>query len=218
MLVSSFRQAGARVGAHIFIDNSNVFCGAQRAAKTKEPAAPRLAVRIQYKTLFELVEHGHDVDTRVLAGSVPPGNENLWNHAEEAGYETTLLQKVAKDDGKLGEQGVDEMLHLKIANALLDFDPPQTLVLVTGDGGASDFGTSFLKQVERALKREWTVYVWSWREQLSPKFSKLTRPNRPVHTPTFDSHYFDLVYLKRGNFPQNGASIFFPGRKPKSLK
>ena len=73
----------------------------------------------------------------MMAGSVPPGNDDLWAHAEDAGYQTDLLRKIEHDDGSLGEQAVDELMHLKIANVLLDFDEPQTLVLVTGDGKVS---------------------------------------------------------------------------------
>jgi hypothetical protein len=143
---------------------------------------------------------------------VPPGNDHLWNHARQAGYDTDLLKKVEKDDGRLGEQGVDELLHLKIANVLLDHEPPQTLVLVTGDAKASDYGTSFLGQTERALKRGWDVHVWSWKGQLSPKFSKLTRPGRAVQLHHLDDLYYDLVYLEKGTFTIDGRSVVCPGR------
>ncbi len=45
-------------------------------------------------------------------------------HAQRGGYDTDLLRRVEADDGRLIEQGVDEMLHLKIANALLDSKRP----------------------------------------------------------------------------------------------
>lgn len=58
----------------------------------------------------------------------------------------SVVKKARRSDGWLVEQGVDETAHLKIANVLLDYEPPQTLVLVAGDGNDSDFGTSFTKQ------------------------------------------------------------------------
>jgi hypothetical protein len=198
--------------AHVFIDNSNVFHGAQREAKRREPDAPWPAVRISYPRLFTLVEATHTVITRTLAGSVPPGNDDLWSHARRGGYNTDLLRRVASSDGSSREQGVDEMLHLKIANALLDYDAPQALVLVTGDGAKSDFGTSFIRQAERAVKRSWTLHVWSWRRQLSPKFAQLTRPAKPVHLNYFDGNYADLVYLKRGRYRLDDVSVYCPGR------
>ena len=198
--------------AHVFVDNSNVFHGAQRAAAQYEPSAPWPAVRVHYRTLFSLIEDGHTPRSRVLAGSVPPGNDDLWKHARTAGYDTNLLKKIEKDDGKVGEQGVDELLHLKIANVLLDHEPPQSLILVTGDAKVSDYGTSFLAQAERALRRGWDVHVWSWKKQLSPKFSKLTRPGKPVTIHYFDQKYFDLVYLERGSFTVAGKVVVSSGR------
>ena len=97
---------------HVFIDNSNIFGGAQRAATTLEPEALWLAVRVHYRNLFQLVERDGDVVSRVLAGSVPPGNDALWEHARRGGYDTDLLRRVETDNGRLIEQGVDEMLHL----------------------------------------------------------------------------------------------------------
>src|SRR5262245_868408 len=97
---------------HIFVDNSNIYGGAQRAAGTIEPGAHWMSVRIYYRNLFRLIE-GEDVATRVLAGSVPPGNDALWQVARDLGYNTDLLQRVEQDDGRLVEQAVDEMLHLK---------------------------------------------------------------------------------------------------------
>ncbi|WP_156963752.1 NYN domain-containing protein [Muricoccus aerilatus] len=109
---------------HIFFDNSNIYGGSRRAAETIEPNAPWIAVRIYYRNLFRLIEGQGDVKTRVLSGSVPPENELLWQTARDLGYNTDLLRKVERDNGRLGEQGVDEMLHLKIANTILDYPAP----------------------------------------------------------------------------------------------
>lgn len=189
------------MSAHVFIDNSNIFYGAQRAAKVREAHIPRFAIRIYFKHLARLVEKPHKIATRVLAGSVPPGNDELWQHARDAGYNTDLLRKIERDDGTLGEQAVDEMLHLKIANAILDHEPPQTLVLVTGDGKVSDFDTSFPRQAERALKRNWNVQVWSWTEQLSRSFRDLSQrfPGR-LEIALLDTHYPKITFVSAGRY------------------
>jgi hypothetical protein len=70
----------------------------------------------------------------MLAGSVPPGNQALWGAARAAGFDTTLLRRVDNDTGRLVEQGVDEAIHLRIANILLDSDDPGIMVIATGDG------------------------------------------------------------------------------------
>jgi hypothetical protein len=199
--------------AHIFIDNSNAFGGAQRAAATFEPEAVWLAVRLYYRNFFRIIESDHNPVTRVLAGSVPPGNDVLWEHARSTGYDTDLLRKVESDDGRLVEQGVDEIAHLKIANVLLDFDPPQVLVLVTGDGNNSDFGTSFTQQAERAIKRGWNVEVWSWKEQLSGKLKRLAESNpQRMKVIYFDPHYWALTFVQGGTYRLNGNTINVSGR------
>lgn len=187
--------------AHVFVDNSNMFGGARRAAETLEPGAIWLAVRVYYPNLFRLLEGDHDVRTRVMAGSVPPGNDELWDIARRAGYETDLLRKVEKDDGRLGEQAVDEMLHLKIANILLDCEPPQILILATGDGRLGQFGTSFPLQAQRALKRGWNVEVWSWTEQLSGNFARIPpHGGVSIRIKELDPHYQMITFIKGGNY------------------
>lgn len=207
------------MNGHIFIDNSNTFGGAQRAALKIESGAVWISVRIYYKNLFTLVERGITPITRLLAGSVPPGNDALWESARRHGYNTDLLQRIEKDDGRLVEQGVDEIAHLKIANALLDYEAPQTLVLVTGDGNDADFGTSFTKQAECALKRGWNVSIWSWRAQLSGKFARLAASHPGKMTiNAFDPYFKEITFLQEGVYYVNGASIRIGGRVVSKLR
>jgi hypothetical protein len=187
--------------AHIFVDNSNIFHGAQRAALTAEPGVPSVAIRVYSRNLFALLERGlPDVRTRVFAGAVPPGNDHVWDHARACGCNTDLLRKITRDDGKLGEQGVDELLHLKIANALLDYEPPQTLVLATGDGRVSSFGTGFALQVDRALKRGWHVAVWSWKDQLSSEYRRRARLDSRLHVNELDPYYRSVTFVQAGEY------------------
>ncbi|KAI8605502.1 hypothetical protein EDD21DRAFT_280598, partial [Dissophora ornata] len=66
-----------------------------------------------------------------------------------------------------GEQGVDELLHLKMMETLLDHEPA-TMVVATGDGGDSEFGGGgFYAVIKRALDRGWQVEMVSWEDQLS---------------------------------------------------
>ena len=198
---------------HIFIDNSNIFQGARRAAETREPDAVRQAVRVYYQNFFRLVEDGVTPVTRVLGGSGPAGNQELWNYARQAGYDTDLLRPVAKDDGSIGEQGVDEILHLKIANALLDHEPPQRLVVCTGDARESDFGTSFKSQIERALRRGWQVRVWSWRDQLSGLFQSLMERSKGQMTINVLDHYYkEITFVQAGDRLIDGVRVSVRGR------
>ncbi|KAF1973332.1 hypothetical protein BU23DRAFT_533432 [Bimuria novae-zelandiae CBS 107.79] len=65
------------------------------------------------------------------------------------------------------EQGVDEILHLKMCQSVIDTEVPTTMVLATGDGNAAEFSDGFLANVERALKHGWTVELVSWKQQMS---------------------------------------------------
>jgi hypothetical protein len=182
---------------YVFIDNSNLFFGARRTASVVEKHVPWIAIRVHFPSLSALIEGKQDIVTRALAGSVPPGNDDLWRRARDCGYDTDLLRKVESDDGRLVEQGVDELLHLKIANVLLDADGPECLVLGTGDGRVSTFGTSFPLQAERALKHGWNVEVWSWREQLSNAFLELeSRYGKRIRIHTLDRFYKSVTFVK----------------------
>lgn len=185
--------------AHVFVDNSNVFKGARRASQAIEPAVDRMNVRLYYRNFFELIERGFRPRTRMLAGSVPPGNDDLWQYARDGGYSTDLLRRVDALDGAQREQGVDEILHLKIAHALLDFDPPQTLVIATGDAATSEFGTSFREEVTRALRRGWRVCVWSWREQIGRAFIQQMEHARGEMTIRYlNDYYHEITFVTGG--------------------
>ena len=196
---------------HVFMDNSNIFGGAQEAAKKQEAYVPWPAIRVYTKNLALLVEGGRKAQTKILAGSVPPGNDELWRYAKQLGYNTDLLRRVASDDGRMLEQGVDELLHLKIANAILDNDPKHRLVLVTGDGKLSSYGTSFPQQAERALKEGWVVEVWSWQSALSNQWRRLqTKYGKGrVVINILDPFYRSITFVKAGEFVTNTGKIIY---------
>ena len=196
------------MAVHVFIDNSNLFGGAQRAARTVEPGVPWQAIRMYYRNFFWLLEDGRDVQTRVLGGSIPPGNDALWDYARDEGYDTSLLKRITLDDGRLVEQAVDEVLHLRIAMALLRFEPPQTLVIGTGDGNQGHFGTSFDELVHTALNRCWEVEVWSWQAQLSGRFRGIIGPSGATpQIKLLDPHYHSITFVRGGDYSIGGTSV-----------
>jgi hypothetical protein len=192
--------------AHMFVDNSNIIGGAQKAAMDCE-GAPWPAVRVYWRNFFQLIESDYLPVTRVLAGSLPPGNEKLWEYARKYGYDTSLLKRVRQDNGRLAEQAVDEVMHAKIAGVLLDYEPPQTLVLATGDGAEGKFGTSFLQQVQRALKRGWCVDVYSWKRLLSHNFLRLAKrqPDK-IKVIELEKYYSSITFIREGAYRQKDGS------------
>lgn len=203
---------------HIFLDNSNIFGGAQNVAKLKEQA-PWPCVRVDYQQLFRLLLHGKsNRRTSMLAGSVPPGNEALWEAARSAGFDTTLLRRVDSDTGRLVEQGVDEAIHLRIATILLDETEPGVMVIATGDGKTTEQGSSFTQQVRRAAKRGWDVEIWSWSASLSPLLRN-TRAEFPKQVKVFklDEWYHSIVFLKGGTYSVNGEIVEVAPRRCSGL-
>lgn len=193
---------------HIFIDSSNVYGGVQTAAKVLEPAANSAALRLHYRNLFALLEDDREVGTRMLAGSVTAANGLVFKYATECGYEADLLRRIANEDGSAREQAVDEMLHLRIANALLDFDPPQTLVLATGDGREHRRDCSFPRQVVRALRRGWNVEVYSWAGCLSPAFSDIrVATTGALSVRHLDQYYNAITFFKGGRSSAHGVEF-----------
>lgn len=70
------------------------------------------------------------------------------------------------------EQGVDEILHLKMLESVVDVDEPSTIVLATGDAAAAEYSQGFMRMVERALKRRWRVELVSWKAGISSQYMK----------------------------------------------
>jgi hypothetical protein len=64
--------------------------------------------------------------------------------------------------GRFKEQGVDEILHLKVLQAL-NAGKKGKIVLATGDARGGQFNRDgFLGAVREALKRGWGVELWSF--------------------------------------------------------
>ena len=73
---------------------------------------------------------------------------------------------------KMIEQGVDEILHLKILESIVDTDEPSTIVLATGDAAQAEYSQGFMAMTERALKRGWNVELVSWSKNISTMYTK----------------------------------------------
>lgn len=79
--------------------------------------------------------------------------------------ETTPAPQYAP--ARLIEQGVDEILHLKMLESIVDTDSPSTMVLATGDAAQAEYSPGFMAMVERALKKGWKVELVSWSRNIS---------------------------------------------------
>ncbi|KAK7918518.1 hypothetical protein PG985_010392 [Apiospora marii] len=74
---------------------------------------------------------------------------------------------------KLGEQGVDENLHLAMQASILDAvsenenTQPGVMVLATGDAKEAEFSEGFAHYAQKAMAMGWHVEVVSWKRCLS---------------------------------------------------
>ncbi|THV45564.1 hypothetical protein BGAL_0474g00050 [Botrytis galanthina] len=78
----------------------------------------------------------------------------------------------------LVEQGVDEILHMKMLETLADYSIPSTIVLATGDGAEAEYSGGFFKNVERALLKGWNVELVAWSSGLNHEYKKRSFLNR----------------------------------------
>ena len=87
-----------------------------------------------------------------------------------SGSETTTAVQYAPE--KWVEQAVDEILHLKMMESVVDAAEPSTMVLATGDAAEAEYSGGFLKMVERALQKGWSVELASFRHNTSGAYRK----------------------------------------------
>ena len=153
---------------------------------------------ISFRNLSIVLERGRLTAKRVLVGS---DNFPSIQEAKRIGYETNILDRVHKAkeltprqmkyrnvNGAMSsgsettavtyapekwvEQAVDEILHLKILESVVDAEEPSTIVLATGDAAEAEYSQGFLKMVERALGKGWKVEVCSFRKNISGSYRK----------------------------------------------
>ena len=70
------------------------------------------------------------------------------------------------------EQAVDEILHLKMLESVVDATTPATIVLATGDAAEAEYSSGFLRMVERALAKGWKVELVSFKHNTSSAYRR----------------------------------------------
>ncbi|OKL60955.1 hypothetical protein UA08_03799 [Talaromyces atroroseus] len=183
---SKYSKAPSKV--HVFVDLSNISIGLHDSYKTQHgiPVSTHIKrLPLSFHNFSLILERGRPVAKRVLAGS---DRFAAINEAETLGYEVNILSRVHKakewtprqlkfrntlvpggGGSEMGssserwvEQCVDEILHLKMLESLVDTDKPATIVLATGDAAEAEFSGGFLRMVERALQKGWSIELVSF--------------------------------------------------------
>ncbi|KAI9738193.1 MAG: hypothetical protein M1834_008691 [Cirrosporium novae-zelandiae] len=189
-------------GVHVFVDASNIMIGFHDSLKTARNIPVSSKVRrapFCFHNFSLILERGRPVAKRVLVGS---DNFPAIQEAKDIGYETNILERVHKAkeltprqkrfrnrngaSGSSGsetnavvyapekwvEQAVDEILHLKILESVVDATKPSTIVLATGDAAEAEYSAGFMSMVERALKKGWKIELVSFRLNTSGAYRR----------------------------------------------
>lgn len=143
---------------NIFWDNSNIWLVGRGVCQRREPGDDP-AFRIHFGHLLDFVIANRPVSYALVGGSIPPNNDPLWQRFTRLGIR---VNKQERGQSSGGEVAVDEIIQLEMANRILDVSPPETMVLLTGDGSGYLDGQGFIRQLERAHNHDWTIEVVSW--------------------------------------------------------
>ncbi|MGY2050706.1 NYN domain-containing protein [Methylobacterium sp. JK268] len=193
---------------HIVIDNSNVYHTLTSAAARLEPNVPWFGIRMHLDNFFDLLENRSEVMTRALVGSQKNTAGAVWEKARSRGYHTYILKRILNDDNSTSEQGVDEFSHLIIANAILDYSGEQSLVIVSGDGRDSEFGTSFYSQARRALRHGWKVEIWAFSDGMTGRYNGLLAEyTGNIKKIYLDDYYDNITFVQTNNLRNPQASL-----------
>ena len=114
----------------------------------------------------QVVKKWKEIQTR---GHTQAGDDD-WTGKPEYKVRWTMKQKNT-------EQLVDELIHLKMADSMLDADTPGTMVLATGDANVAEYSNGFFAYVERALRKGWKVELVTWKDSMATAYNKLKKTN-----------------------------------------
>lgn len=143
---------------HIIWDNSNIFVSG-RSVCDKIEYKPEV-FRIYFKGLIDLAADNRPIEQVFCVGSVPPPTDAVWGHIERLTGKKPELYERGAASGK--EQAVDQALQARMLRLGYDYDPPETIVLLSGDGSGFEEGVGFFSDIKRLHNVGWKVEVLSW--------------------------------------------------------
>ncbi|KAF2477911.1 uncharacterized protein BDR25DRAFT_299660 [Lindgomyces ingoldianus] len=110
-----------------------------------------------------------DVNAKGWDAAIKQRRSNGDDSDSETGAFTATPQTIQK----WVEQGVDELLHLKMLESVCDcWATPSTMVIATGDAAPAEYSGGFMAQMERVMERGWKVELVSWKKQTSAAYRK----------------------------------------------
>lgn len=145
---------------HIIWDNSNIFVSGRTVADNLEHRSKKF--RINFENLIDLAADGRQIEQVFCVGSVPPPTDSVWGHIEKRTGKRPELYERGAASGK--EQAVDQALQARMLRLGYDYDPPEIIVLLSGDGSGFEDGVGFFSDIKRLHRFGWKVEVLSWQD------------------------------------------------------
>ena len=152
--------------------------------------------------MIRLACAGRPIKKAVVAGSIPPETQTLWERLRKNGLQLEELFNRGDRFGK--EQEVpDERLQLRMMADTLQCQPPGIAVLMTGDGRGREKGRGFYFALELMRRNGWRVELMAWERGCHPQMREWAKQNG-VFVP-LDDHYAAVTYLTALRSDSSGA-------------
>lgn len=166
------------------------------AGSTPEIAAFEEARQVGYETCIldkvfkakELTERQKRFAQRAMSSS----SERYYasGSASDGNGNVPSADTLPPQQAKWIEQAVDEILHLKMMESIVDTEVPgrgnssaqvpaaaeaPTMILATGDAAEAEYSPGFMRMVERALGKGWNVEVAAWGANISMSYRRMEK-------------------------------------------
>ena len=176
---------------HILWDNSNIFLSGRTTGENLEQKTE--GFRIQFEHLIDLEADHRTIEQVFCVGSIPPPTDSVWDHIERlTGKKPELFERGASS-GK--EQAVDQALQTRMLRLGYDYIPPETILLLTGDGRGFEEGVGFFADVVRLHKFGWKVEIFAWKNNCKREMREWAEKNG-LFVP-LDDFYSSITFLEK---------------------
>ncbi|KAL4252198.1 hypothetical protein ABKN59_005499 [Abortiporus biennis] len=172
------------------VQHSSGSSGDQAKPNQSHTHSPSRSARQNNRRSFQ---KGHTRGSSLGNGNISASTESE-SHAIAGPSTTVTPAKI-----RYREQGVDELLQLKLHQAIANVDQVPhnaTIVLATGDGNVGQFNEEgFLGCVKTALKKGWKVELYSWEGGLSKAWMREFGDNDNFTIHALDRFAMDMLEL-----------------------
>lgn len=198
---------------HIIWDNSNIFLSGRSVCDKLEYKSG--VFRINFENLIDLAAAKRPIEQVFCVGSVPPPTDAVWGHIEKKTGKKPELYERGASSGK--EQAVDQALQTRMLRLGYDYESPETIVLLSGDGSGFEEGVGFFADIKRLHKFGWNVEVLAWKDHCKREMKNWAVENG-LFVP-LDDFYGSVTFLeklrnakpldlsRRPQAPTSGASV-----------